>query len=101
MDSRNEEWRKNAETHKMTSEQVKAAGVEESMRAPGQNPGGVLHQRKTLPFSFTTMALVGLLMTGAIGYSVLYTKKKQDASAKDVAKVSIGTATPQDTKPRK
>ncbi|KAK7260959.1 hypothetical protein RIF29_27262 [Crotalaria pallida] len=97
----NEEWRKNADTTKMTPEQVKAAGVEGSMRPPGHGPGGVLHQRKSLPFSFPAMAIGGLLLTGAIGYSVLYTRKKPEASAKDVAKVSVGVANPEETRPRK
>lgn len=97
----NEEWRKNAETHKMTPEQVKAAGVEGSKRPPGHGPGGVLHQRSKLPFSFTTMTVAGLLLTAAIGYSVLYTRKKPEASAVDVAKVSVGVAKPEETRPKK
>ncbi|XP_004498805.1 uncharacterized protein [Cicer arietinum] len=102
--SGNEDWRKNAETHKMSSEEVKACGVEGSKRPPGSNHGtarNVLHQRKSLPFSFTTITLSGLLITAAIGYTVLYTKKKPEASAVDVAKVSVGVANPDDTHPKK
>ncbi|KAJ1381459.1 hypothetical protein SESBI_45113 [Sesbania bispinosa] len=71
--SGNEEWRKTADTHKMSGEQVKGAGVEGSSKRPA----------------------------GVVGYSVLYTKKKPEASAVDVAKVSVGVAQPQDTRPRK
>ncbi|KAF5748118.1 hypothetical protein HS088_TW04G00068 [Tripterygium wilfordii] len=97
----NEDWRKNADTHKMSPEDVKAAGVEGSKRPPGNNPGGVLHQRRNLPFSRTTMAIGGFLITAAIGYMVLYSKKKPEASARDVAKVATNTADPKDTHPRK
>ena len=96
-----EEWRKMADTHKMSPEEVTAAGVEGSKRPPGRHPGEVLHQRRALPFSMTTMTLTGLLLTAAIGYMVLYTKKKPEATAKDVAKVSVGAAEPEDTRPRK
>ncbi|XP_061364282.1 uncharacterized protein LOC133307722 [Gastrolobium bilobum] len=96
-----EEWRKMADTHKMSEEQIKAAGVEGSKRPPGHGPGEVLHQRKSLPFSFATMTVAGLLITAAVGYMVLYAKKKPEASAKDVAKVAVGVAQPEETHPRK
>uniref|UniRef100_J3KTX3 Uncharacterized protein n=1 Tax=Oryza brachyantha TaxID=4533 RepID=J3KTX3_ORYBR len=34
-----EEWRRNADTHKMSAEEVRAAGVEASMRPPGRGTG--------------------------------------------------------------
>ncbi|CAN8229752.1 unnamed protein product [Cochlearia groenlandica] len=95
------EWKKTADTTKMSSEEVKAAGVESSKRPPGNNPGGVLHQRRNLPYSYTTIALVGLAISGAIMYTVLYSKKKPEASATDVAKATVGAAKPEDTHPRK
>ncbi|KAL4332718.1 hypothetical protein GQ457_07G043970 [Hibiscus cannabinus] len=98
-----EEWRKNADTHKMSPEEVRAAGVEASKRPPGHNPGagGVLHQTRKLPVSMTSMTIGGVLITGAIGYSVLYSRKKREATALDVAKVTVGVADPSDTHPRK
>ncbi|KAG5563013.1 hypothetical protein RHGRI_005680 [Rhododendron griersonianum] len=95
-----EEWKKNADTHKMSPEGVKKAGVEDSRRPPGQNPGGVLHQRRRLPFSNAAMAVGGFVVIAAIGYAVLYAHKKPEASARDVAKVATNTARPEDTHPR-
>ncbi|GMG99302.1 hypothetical protein Nepgr_001142 [Nepenthes gracilis] len=95
-----EDWRKNAETHKMRPENVKAAGVEGSKRPPGHHPGEVLHQRRRLPYSHFTMAAVGLAITFAVGYVALYAKKKPEATATDVIKVPTGTAKPEDTRPR-
>ncbi|KAH7523960.1 uncharacterized protein LOC107419762 [Ziziphus jujuba] len=99
--AKEEEWRKMADTHKMSPDEVKAAGVEASKRPPGHNPGGVLHQRRKLPYSTTTMTIAGLLIVGTIGYLTLYANKKPEATAKDVAKVTTGVAHPEDTKPRK
>ncbi|KAF4390313.1 hypothetical protein CsatB_008539 [Cannabis sativa] len=98
---KNEEWRKMADTHKMSQEEIKAAGVEGSQRPPGHNPGGVLHQRRKLPYSPAIMAIGGLLIIGTIGYFTLYTTKKPDATAKDIAKVAAGMAESEDTRPRK
>ncbi|CAN0913565.1 hypothetical protein LINGRAHAP2_LOCUS28014 [Linum grandiflorum] len=95
------DWRKQADTHKMSSEEVKAAGLEGSRRPPGHNPGEVLHQRSKLPYSTTTMAVTGFLITAAVGYMVLYSKKKPEADAVDVAKVATNTAQPSDTHPRR
>lgn len=95
-----EEWRKMADAHKMSPEEMKKAGVEASKRPPGENPGGVLHQRRNLPYSPFAMAVGGLLIVGAIGYATLYTKKKPEASAGDVAKVAAGVGSVEDTHPR-
>ncbi|KAL0393939.1 UNVERIFIED_CONTAM: hypothetical protein Slati_4360100 [Sesamum latifolium] len=97
----NEEWRKNADTHKMSPEEVKRAGVEASKRPPGHNPGGILHQRRSLPYGPYTVTLFGVALVGAMWYFTLYAKKKPEASAVDVAKVSVGAANPEETRPRK
>ncbi|KAL6985155.1 hypothetical protein U1Q18_018532 [Sarracenia purpurea var. burkii] len=103
MGGEEEEWRKNADTHQMSPEEVKKAGAEASKRPPGHNPGpgGVLHQRRKLPYSSTSMAVGGFLIAAAIGYAVLYAKKKPEATAGDITKVVTGTGTPEDTHPRK
>lgn len=96
-----EEWRKMADTSTdMSPEEIKKAGVESSKRPPGHNPGGVLHQRRSLPFSTTRMTVVGFLMAAGIGYGVLYASKKPEATALDVAKVTAGVADPSNTHPR-
>ncbi|GFQ03539.1 hypothetical protein PHJA_002497700 [Phtheirospermum japonicum] len=101
MTESDQDWRKNADTHKMSTEEMKKAGVEASKRPPGSNPGGVLHQRRSLPYRLTTITVVGSALVGAMWYFTLYTKKKPEASAIDVAKVSVGMANPEDTHPRK
>ncbi|PKI34002.1 hypothetical protein CRG98_045620 [Punica granatum] len=90
-----------ADTHKMSPEEERAAGVEASRRPPGHHPGGILHQRRELPYSFKTITVAGILITGAVGYLTLYLLKKPEASAGDVAKVATGMAKPEDTHPRK
>ncbi|KAF3619904.1 hypothetical protein CQW23_18973 [Capsicum baccatum] len=97
----NEEWRKMADTTKMSPEEVKKAGVEASKRPPGHNPGTVLHQRGRLPYSITTMAIAGLAISGAVWYGTMYVMKKPEASAADVAKVATGVGGPEHTHPRK
>lgn len=98
-------WRKNADTHKMNTEHVKAAGVEESQRPPGhgRRPGEVLHQRRRLPFSYTAMTIAGVAISAVIGYGVLYSRKKAEVDAVDVARVATNTARPENTEnqPRK
>nr|GLL16651.1 uncharacterized protein LOC109163613 [Ipomoea trifida]GMC56530.1 Transmembrane protein [Ipomoea batatas] len=96
-----QERRNAADTHKMSPEEVKRAGVEESKRPPGHNPGTVLHQRRQLPFSLTTIAIAGVAISGAVWYFTLYAKKKPEASAADVAKVAAGGGGPESTHPRK
>lgn len=88
---------KTADTNKMSPEEVK----DQSKRPPGHNPGETLHQRRKLPYSPTTMAIAGLVIVGAVAYFTLYATKKPEASARDVGKVTTGTAHPEETRPRK
>ncbi|XP_047966797.1 uncharacterized protein LOC125211136 [Salvia hispanica] len=98
----NEEWRKNADTHKMSPEEVRRSGVEASKRPPGSghHPGEVLHQRRSLPFGPMYIILAGSALAASVWYFTLYAKKKPEATAADVAKVAAGVAEPEDTKPR-
>ncbi|XP_077222877.1 uncharacterized protein LOC143856520 [Tasmannia lanceolata] len=82
--------KKNADTHMMGNEEIKKHGVEGSKRPPGHNPGGVLHQRSNLPYSPMKMAVAGFLIVTTIGYITLYSKKKPEATAGDVAKATLG-----------
>lgn len=85
-----EDWRK---THKMSSEEV-----DPSKRPNHQQ---VLHQRRRMPYSTATMAVAGLAIVGAIAYFTLFSTKKPEASAIDVAKVTTGIGNPDNTRPRK
>ncbi|XP_073020837.1 uncharacterized protein [Primulina huaijiensis] len=101
MAGNDQDWRKNADTHKMSTEEMKKTGVDASKRPPGHNPGGVLHQRRGLPYSPYVMAAGGVAVVGTIWYFTIYLHKKPEASARDVAKVSAGVAEPEQTRPRK
>ncbi len=50
------------------SDDIKVAGVEGSKRPPSQHPGEVVHQRPTFRYSYTTMAIRGLIITTVVRY---------------------------------
>ncbi|KAK9743288.1 hypothetical protein RND81_03G229500 [Saponaria officinalis] len=79
----------------------KAAGAGGEKRPPGNQPGEVLHQRRKLPFCPLRLSIGGALVGFTLGYFVLYSKKKPEATAVDVAKVATGVATPRHTHPSK
>lgn len=58
-----------------------------------------LHQRKKMPFCPMRMAIGGFAAISVLGYLVLYSNKKPEASAMDVAKVSTGMSNPDNTHP--
>ncbi|GAA0183381.1 hypothetical protein Leryth_015411 [Lithospermum erythrorhizon] len=61
----------------------------------------VLHQTKNkLPYSPVRMGIVGFGAAFGIFYFALYTYKKQEVTAIDVARVATGTATHENTHPR-
>ncbi|KAJ7955647.1 putative Transmembrane protein [Quillaja saponaria] len=83
-------------------EQVNVAGAQGmKMPAAGQQKTEALHQRTKLPYCPMRMAIGGFAATVVIGYFVLYSKKKPEASAMDVAKVATGVSDPDNTHPRK
>ncbi|KAG7552694.1 hypothetical protein ISN45_Aa06g032860 [Arabidopsis thaliana x Arabidopsis arenosa] len=74
------------------------------MAGPGQaakQSSEVLGQRRSLGICPLRAAAVGAVIIGGLGYMVLYSKKKPEASAGDVAKVMSGVGgTPENTRPR-
>ncbi|KAH7853379.1 hypothetical protein Vadar_001759 [Vaccinium darrowii] len=88
----------------MSSSNVKGANMEATpkMPSPGPHTKEVLHQRRSLPFSPAKMAVGGFAIVLTLGYFTLYSKKKPEATAIDVARVTSGvSATPENTHPRK
>ncbi|XVE71146.1 hypothetical protein DITRI_Ditri10aG0127000 [Diplodiscus trichospermus] len=59
----------------------------------------VLNQTRKGPCP-AKMAIGGFAIVATLGYVVLYSKKKPEASALDVAKVTAGVAKPENTRPR-
>ncbi|KAF5946923.1 hypothetical protein HYC85_017151 [Camellia sinensis] len=87
-----------------SSGKVKAAEAEATPKLPQPGPHSkeVLHQQKKLPICPAKLAIGGLAFVITIGYFTLYSKKKPEATALDVAKVATGVAaTAENTKPRK
>lgn len=94
MANTNKDWQSNADTHKMSPEEVRKAGVEASVRPPGHHPGEVLHQRGRLPYSTVAMTVGGFLIVAAIGYGVLYYSSRPGTSPVDVAKSTMAPDSP-------
>ncbi|KAK7265080.1 hypothetical protein RJT34_32696 [Clitoria ternatea] len=81
------------------TEKVKMARAEHS--SAQTHSTDVLHQRRKMPHCPMKMAIGGFAAITVIGYFVLYSKKKPEASAMDVAKVTTGMSHPENTHPRK
>ncbi|MCD7451413.1 hypothetical protein HAX54_011721 [Datura stramonium] len=60
----------------------------------------VLNQTRKMPFSPVKAAVGGFAVAMTLAYFTLYTKKKPEASAMDVARVVTGTSRPEHTRPR-
>ena len=78
-------------------------GSSEAMKgaAQGMHTSEVLHQRSKPPICPMRMAVGGFAMVLTIGYLTLYSKKKPEASALDVAKVATGVSHQDNTHPGK
>ncbi|CAN8246549.1 unnamed protein product [Cochlearia groenlandica] len=73
------------------------AGPEQAAKQTSE----VLGQRKSLGICPLRAAAVGFVIIGGLGYMVLYSKKKPEASAGDVARVISGVSgTTDSTRPR-
>ncbi|KAI5676250.1 hypothetical protein M9H77_07200 [Catharanthus roseus] len=68
--------------------------------SPAQHNTEVLHQTRKIPYCPAKMAIGGFAVALSIAYFTLFSKKKPEATALDVARVTTGTATPQNTRPR-
>ncbi|KAL9687391.1 hypothetical protein QQ045_031792 [Rhodiola kirilowii] len=75
-------------------------GVAEGLPKRSAGSSEVLSQTSKMPYCPMRMAIGGFGAAAVIGYFVLYSKKKPEASALDVAKVASGTSNPQNTHPR-
>ncbi|KAG7615535.1 Peptidase C1A papain C-terminal [Arabidopsis thaliana x Arabidopsis arenosa] len=100
---------KEASTEQVMVQETSSASTRENrqrreMAGPAQaakQSSEVLGQRKSLGICPLRAAAVGAVIIGGIGYVVLYSKKKPEASAGDVAKVMSGVGgTPENTRPR-
>lgn len=69
--------------------------------SPGLHSTEVLHQKGKPPISPVKAVLGGLAIIVTIGYFTLFSHKKPEATALDVAKVATGTSSPDNTHPRK
>ncbi|RDY00271.1 hypothetical protein CR513_16559, partial [Mucuna pruriens] len=74
--------------------------IAEAEAVKGPHSTETLHQRRKLPFCPMRMAIGGFAATVVIGYFVLYSHKKPEASAMDVAKITGGMSNPENTRPR-
>ncbi|TKY54693.1 hypothetical protein E2542_SST19105 [Spatholobus suberectus] len=86
----------------MVGKMAKAEAMKEgsSSSSAQQHSTDVLHQRRKMPNCPMKMAIGGFAAISVLGYFVLYSNKKPEASATDVAKVVTGMANPDNTRPR-
>ncbi|BBN04681.1 hypothetical protein MPTK1_3g06800 [Marchantia polymorpha subsp. ruderalis] len=70
-----EGWKTNADTTKMSPEEVSKLNLHSSKRPPGQSPGGVLHQQGGAGLSRAgsyPVALAGVLVLAGVGTWAYY-----------------------------
>lgn len=92
----------NSSYYRRFIKRIKKTKINKEMAGPdqaAQHSTEVLHQRKSLGQCPLKMALTGFAFAGIIGYFVLYSKKKPEASALDVAKVTAGVGRPETPTP--
>lgn len=79
-------------------------GGEASQASPkipsGHHSSEVLHQTRKLPYSPAKLAIGGFVCVATMAYFTLFSHKKSEATALDVARVTTGTASPGNTRPR-
>ncbi|CDP10243.1 unnamed protein product [Coffea canephora] len=87
-----------------TAEAGAGAGAGASQASPKipspQHSSEVLHQTRKLPYCPARMAMAGFACVATLAYFTLFSHKKPEATALDVARVTTGTATPENTRPR-
>lgn len=67
------------------------ASKQGGQQQPRPHSSDVLHQRRSLPFRPTTMAIGGFLIVATLGYVTLYHKSKPGTTARDVANATVGS----------
>ncbi|KAF5813044.1 hypothetical protein HanRHA438_Chr03g0104771 [Helianthus annuus] len=81
---------------------VMKQGDKQPLAAEAMAKDQVLHQtKKGAPKSPISMMLCGFAVIGGLAYFTLYSHKKPEATALDVAKVATGTASTANTRPQK
>ncbi|KAL3535120.1 hypothetical protein ACH5RR_003581 [Cinchona calisaya] len=78
-----------------------AAASQTSPKLPSAHHSSeVLHQTRKLPCSPAKLAIGGCAFVATLAYFTLFSHKKAEATALDVARVTTGTSNPANSPPR-